>query len=169
MKLTSLEAILQALNDADARYLVVGGLAVAVHGYGRLTFDLDLVVQLQPENLKRALSALESLGYRPLVPVTASDFADPDIRASWIEEKGAVVFQLHSDRHKETRIDIFVSEPFDFEEEYRNALIGRLAPGLTIRVVCLDTLIRMKEQSGRPKDQEDIRQLRMLTDHEHDY
>jgi hypothetical protein len=47
MKLSSLEAIATALRDADVRYLVVGGLAVAAHGHGRATFDIDLVVQLQ--------------------------------------------------------------------------------------------------------------------------
>ncbi len=41
MKLASLEAIVRVLNDAHARYLVVGGLAVAAHGYGRATFDVD--------------------------------------------------------------------------------------------------------------------------------
>lgn len=69
------------------RNLIVGGLAVAAHGYGRLTFDLDLVVQLQPE--LRALKALSSLGYVPLVPVAAADFADPAKREAWIREKNA--------------------------------------------------------------------------------
>lgn len=64
MKLASLEAIMRALNEAQARYLIVGGLAVAAHGYGRVTFDIDLVVQLQPDNVQRAMNGLESLGYR---------------------------------------------------------------------------------------------------------
>jgi len=46
MKLTSLEAILAVLKQYDVRYLIVGGLAVTAHGYGRLTVDVDLVVQL---------------------------------------------------------------------------------------------------------------------------
>ena len=57
MKLASLEAIVRVLNDAHARYLVVGGLAVAAHGYGRATFDIDLVIQLQPDNVRRAMGA----------------------------------------------------------------------------------------------------------------
>jgi hypothetical protein len=71
------------------RNLIVGGLAVAAHGYGRLTFDLDLVVQLQPDNVLRALKALGSLGHVPLVPVAAADFADPAKREAWIREKNA--------------------------------------------------------------------------------
>ena len=162
MKLTSLEAIAAALRDADVRYLIVGGLAVAAHGHGRVTFDVDLVVQLQPDNVARAMAALESQGYRPMVPVPARQFADPDKRQSWIRDKGMVVFQLHSDRHPETRIDLFVEEPFDFDTEYEQALIGDILPGLQTRFVGLDTLIRMKETAGREKDLEDIRQLRLL-------
>jgi hypothetical protein len=168
MKVSSLEAILRALAEARARYLIVGGLAVAAHGYGRLTFDLDLVVQLQPDNVVRALKALESLGYLPLAPVTATDFADPAKRESWIREKNAVVFQLHSDRHRETRIDLFVSEPFDFEHEYRLAKSGELLPGLAARFVRIETLIRMKEAAGREKDLEDVRQLRLLMENAND-
>jgi len=168
MKVSSLEAILRALTEADTRYLIVGGLAVAAHGYGRLTFDVDLVVQLKPDNILRALRALESLGYLPTVPVTAVDFADPAKRDSWIREKNAVVLQLHSERHRETPIDFFVSEPFDFDEEYGRANASELLPGLWARFVRIETLIRMKEAAGREKDLEDVRQLRLLLEHSRD-
>ncbi|MCC7489016.1 MAG: nucleotidyltransferase family protein [Gammaproteobacteria bacterium] len=162
MKLASLEAIAVALRDAGARYLIVGGLAVAAHGYGRVTFDLDLVVQLQPDNLRRAMQALESLGYRPTLPVQTRQFADAESRDAWIRDKNMVVFQMHSDKHPETRIDLFVSEPFDFDSEYDAALVGEILPGLPVRFVCLETLVQMKAMAGRPKDLEDVRQLRLL-------
>lgn len=163
MKLSSLEAIISSLQAAEVRYLIVGGLAVAAHGHGRATFDIDLVVQLQPDNSARAIRALESLGYRPTVPVPAAQFADPQLRESWVRDKNMVVFQLHSDRHPETRIDLFVTEPFDFDTEYDRAMIGEILPDLPARFVCVATLLRMKESAGRPKDLEDIRQLRLLT------
>lgn len=162
MKLASFEAIVRALNDGDTRYLVVGGLAVAAHGYGRVTFDIDIVLELQTENIKNALEALAGLGYKPALPVNGLDFADPATRKSWLEEKNMVVFQLHSDTHRETRIDIFVTEPFDFDEEYTRALTEEFLPGLPVRFVCIETLIHMKELAGREKDREDIRQLTIL-------
>ncbi|MGQ0656330.1 MAG: nucleotidyl transferase AbiEii/AbiGii toxin family protein [Betaproteobacteria bacterium] len=162
MKLDSLAAIAAALRDAEVRYLIAGGLAVAAHGYGRATFDLDLVVQLQPDNVRKAMSALASLGYRPLVPVPADGFADPATRQAWIREKRMVVFQLHSDRHRDTRIDLFVAEPFDFDLEFSRALHGELAQGLGVRFVGLEALIRMKQSAGREKDKEDVRQLMRL-------
>lgn len=168
MKVMSIEAIIRALNGANTRYLIVGGLAVAAHGYGRVTFDLDLVVQLQPDNVQRAMNAFESLGYRPTVPVSMRDFGDATLRETWIQEKGIVVFSLYSDKHPETRIDLFVTEPFDFEQEYNNAMVGTILPGLQTRFVRIETLIRMKEGTGREKDREDIRQLRLLMENPDD-
>jgi len=162
MKLASLEAIASVLGNAHVRYLIVGGLAVAAHGYGQVTFDIDLVVQLQTDNIRRALAALQSLGYRLTVPVPVDQFADAKRRESWVREKGIVVFQLQSDQHPETTIDLFASEPFDFDEEYENALTGEIMPGLPTRFVRIETLIRMKQSAGREKDLEDIRQLKLL-------
>lgn len=57
-----LRALLRALAEADVRYLVVGGVAVAAHGYVRATEDVDLVPD--PENLRRLANALVSLEAR---------------------------------------------------------------------------------------------------------
>lgn len=46
------------------RYLVAGGVAVVLHGYLRTTADLDLIVQLEPDNTLRALNALETFAVR---------------------------------------------------------------------------------------------------------
>ncbi|NIA13601.1 MAG: hypothetical protein GWP08_05925 [Nitrospiraceae bacterium] len=162
MKLSDLEAIITALNRRKARYLIAGGLAVVAHGYGRVTFDLDLVIDLKQENVHRVVSALESLGYIPALPVSARDFADPGNREMWIREKNMVVFSLRSEQHRETPVDIFVSEPFDFDLEYRRALVGDLLPDLQVRFVCLETLIGMKEVAGRDKDRDDVGRLRIL-------
>ncbi|HET6673926.1 MAG TPA: hypothetical protein VFG71_01235 [Nitrospiraceae bacterium] len=162
MKLSSLREIVSALNRRDVRFLIAGGLAVAAHGYGRVTFDLDIVLQLEPENVHRAVSALESLGYRPVAPVSAHELAEPAKREAWIRDKNMVVFSLRSEQYRETPVDIFVAEPFVFDTEYDRALIGDILPGVPARFICLETLIRMKEQTGREKDREDVRQLKFF-------
>jgi tRNA nucleotidyltransferase/poly(A) polymerase len=58
------EPVLKTLNEAGVRYLVVGGVAVVLHGYLRTTGDLDLVVELSPANLDRALAALKKASGR---------------------------------------------------------------------------------------------------------
>lgn len=160
MKLESVKAIVEALNGAEVRYLVVGGLAVVAHGYVRYTKDVDLVIQLVPDNVRRAMRALQGLGYRPGVPVRAEEFADAENRMRWIREKGMTVFQLWSDAHRETPVDLFVAEPFDFDKEYEAALRKSLFGRLEVRVATIPTLIRMKEAAGRAEDKVDVERLR---------
>lgn len=162
MKLVSTEAVFKALNDAGVRYLVAGGLAVNAHGYLRFTKDIDIVIQLFPDNIKRALTAMERLGYRPMVPVKAEQFADQPTREGWIRDKGMQVLQLWSDEHIETPVDIFVYEPFPFDDEYARALLKPLHGSLEVRFVSIPALIKMKETAGREQDRIDIEHLRMM-------
>lgn len=161
MKLASFEAIVRVFEEVGLRYLVAGGLAVNAHGYLRFTKDVDFVVQLIPNNIERAFAALRTLGYRPTVPITAAQFADAALRESWVKDKGMQVLQFWSDQHLETPIDVFVTEPFPFEEEYQRALIKPLHGTIQVRFVSIPTLIRMKEVAGRPQDTIDIEHLRM--------
>src|SRR5450755_2835395 len=117
MKVASLEAIFCALQEAEARYLVVGGIAVIAHGYVRLTKDLDLVLDLSSESLKRSLTVLQGLGYRPINPVPILDFADPERRRDWTENRNMIVFNLVSERFPDVAIDVFAKEPFQFDSE----------------------------------------------------
>lgn len=161
MKLTSFEAIVRALNNAGVRYPIADGLAVNAHGYLRFTNDADVVIQLIPDNVLRTFAALGALGYTPVVPVTAEQFADQTTREGWIRENHMQVLQLWSDRHRETPIDIFVYEPFPFEDEYAKALIKPLYGTIDVRFVSIPTLIAMKEAAGREQDRIDIEHLRM--------
>ena len=161
MTLASFEAVIRALNHAGVRYLVAGGLAVNAHGYLRFTKDVDVVIHLRPGNIKRAFAALAGLGYKPLAPVTAKQFADRATREGWIRDKGMQVLQLWSDSHRETSIDVFAYEPFPFDEEYTKALIKPLYGSIEVRFVSIPTLIKMKEAAGREQDKVDIEHLRM--------
>lgn len=162
MKLASFEAIVGAFEEAGVRYLVAGGLAVNAHGYLRFTHDVDLVIQFRPENVVSAFRALASLGYQPRVPVTGEQFSDEAQRHQWIREKGMTVLNFHSDRHRETPLDVFVTEPFDFDREYEASRKQQLAPGLFVRFVSIPTLIAMKEVASRPIDGDDIQHLRWI-------
>ena len=164
MRLSSFEAIIQSLNQAGVRYLVAGGLAVNAHGYGRFTQDIDLVLQLDQHNIEQALAALRPLGYQPALPVQDTDFADPDIREDWVRNRNMKVFQLVSDQHPETSVDIFAEEPFEFDHEYGECLEKPLTGVGMVRFVSLPTLIKMKQEAGRPQDLADIDNLRLRID-----
>ena len=156
MKLGSLIKICKTLENKGVRYLIVGGMAVIAHGYTRMTMDLDLVISLQEKNIKNALDVFSQMGYRPRVPVKLHDFADPVKRASWIREKNMTVFSLISDDIQLPPIDIFVSEPFDFDVEYSQAERYTMDDDTSVPVVSLSTLIKMKKEANREKDRLDI-------------
>ena len=159
MEVHSVQAIVSALNRAETKYLIVGGLAVNAHGYVRLTRDIDIVLQLDPGNVRRGLSALFDIGYQMSIPARPQDFADPETREDWRRSKGMITLKLWSDEHQRTPIDIFVYEPFNFAKEFATAMAVELYPGLFARVVSLETLLKMKRDAGRPQDLLDIEEL----------
>ena len=155
------DIIFKALQDAGVRYLVVGGVAVVLHGHLRFTADLGLIVALDAANVRAAVSALGALGYRPRAPVPAEQLADPATRWQWVEEKGLTVFSLWSPQHPATEVDIFVEEPFPFEEDYGRATRAEVG-GAQITVASIPDLIALKRRVGRPKDIEDIAALEAI-------
>ena len=162
MEVRSVEAVVRALNEAKVRYLIVGGVAVNVHGYVRLTMDLDLVIQLKPENIVAAWEAMEKIGYRARIPVSGKDFADDKKRELWRREKGMLVLQFWSDEHRRTQVDVFVREPFDFDREHATAPDHAIVPGVVAKIVGWDTLLQMKREAGRPKDLLDLEMLEKI-------
>jgi hypothetical protein len=155
------EPVLKALSDARVRYLVVGGVAVVLHGHLRTTGDLDLVIELSPDNLGRALDALEKLGFQPRPPVPLRSFADPKTRRSWIETKNLQVFSVWHPGLPGFEVDLFVEEPFDFDQAWARRVEVALA-GTTATVVSLDDLLALKREAGRPRDLEDVAVLEEL-------
>ncbi|MFA6962622.1 MAG: hypothetical protein WC205_17835 [Opitutaceae bacterium] len=159
MRVDKLRHVFSALNQANVRYLVVGGIAVMAHGYQRLTTDVDIVIHLIPENVIAAMGSLTALGYRPKVPVRAVEFADQLKRESWIRENGMMVFQLVSDEYRWEPIDVFVQEPFPFDAVYARAHWHSLGAGVSIPIVPKRELCEMKRSAGRDKDLVDLREL----------
>ncbi len=162
MEVRSVEAIVRALNDANVRYLIVGGLAVNAHGYERLTVDVDLVIGLERENIIRGLRALDGIDYHMAIPVSPEDFASPKLRETWRKDKGMVVLKLWSDTHRRTPNYVFIYEPFDFAREYAAALKQVVYADQTAPVVSYQTLLAMKTEAGRDRDLIDIAQLKKL-------
>jgi len=156
------DLVFAALAKRNVRYLVVGGVAVVLHGVPRFTADIDLVLSLDRANVLAALDAVAGLAYRPRAPVPLLDFAEPALRRDWIEEKGLTVFSLWSPDHPATEIDLFVEEPFPFEEVFARATRVDLDAN-HVTVASVADLIEMKRRADRPKDREDIERLIALT------
>ena len=110
-----MEDILRALTSRGVRFVVAGGVAVVLHGIERTTMDIDIALELSPQNVRRFREAADSLGLRPLVPVPIEALADPDLVRVMVEEKHAIVFVLADPRMPLRKVDVFLTEQLGYE------------------------------------------------------
>lgn len=154
------ERVFRELNRRGVRYIVIGGVAVNLHGVPRTTADLDLLVDLQSPNLQRLVEAMKNLGYRPRAPVRFADITLENLRA-WVKEKHMRVLSFTNPKRPQEEVDILVNSPVNFEEVY-----GRIefvaAKGLPIPLISLDDLITLKRSSRRLQDLSDVEALRKV-------
>ena len=158
-----IEQLLTELSTSGVRYVVVGGVAVVLHGYLRATADLDLVIGMDQPNIEAALRAFDRLGFQPRAPVPLQSLADANERKRWIDEKNLQVFSLWHSNKPGFEIDIFVEPPLPFDDLYDHATRTKI--GTTdVPIAAIDDLIAMKRAAGRPRDVEDIEALLHLKD-----
>ena len=133
---------IQLLNEHDVRYLVVGGYAVAAHGYPRYTKDLDIWVWVDRTNAENLSRVLHEFGFTGLTP---KDFLTP----------GEFV-QLG---YPPNRIDIITScEGLEFEPCYAQKVQVQLGE-LSVNFIDYESLLINKRRVGRPQDLGDVDNL----------
>lgn len=151
------QQIFAALDAHGVQYVVIGGLAVQVHGHVRTTNDVDLIPAPSRENLERLAAALNELDARVLNP----GCEDLPIDARMLPR--ATLWQMAT-RHGD--VDVLHEAPgaAPFSELSERALAIKLGEW-TIAIASKADLIRMKRASGRPVDVADIA---ALTESEHE-
>lgn len=162
MEKGDVEMLVEAMNEHDIKYLIVGGLAVTAHGYVRFTADVDLVLVMQEENLRKAVELFKSLGYLPRSPVRMEEYTEAAKRAQWKNEKGMVVFSLFSPKHPATEIDLFIEPPLEVDKAMLRAKKMEIGRGVMAMFCSLEDLIEMKLLAGRSNDLEDVKRLREI-------
>ena len=161
MRVSLFEPVFEALNRAQVRYVVVGGLATVLHGHARLTADIDLVIDLSPAEARKTLETLVGLGFRPRAPVDPLAFADPGIRGQWIHEKGMRVFSLWDPANPMREVDLFVEHPIDFNELWNRSEVIELTHTV-VRIASIPDLIYLKRLAGRAQDLADVEALEVI-------
>ena len=146
-QIEDLVRICRALNDAGARYLLIGGFAVIAHGGARTTKDIDLLVDASPENVARVKQALRILEDRAVDEVADTDIA----RYAVVRVADEIV------------IDLMASAcGIDYGEAAKDCERVTL-DGVSIPLASPETLIRTKN-TVRPSDAADRRYLEELLD-----
>jgi hypothetical protein len=159
--LSLFETLFDALNAGGMRYVVVGGLATVLHGYARLTADVDLVVDLSPHEAKKTIDVLTQFGLLPRAPVVASQFADDGVRQGWVRDKGMRVFSLWDPKEPLREVDLFVQHPIPFADLYARSEVVTVN-ATDIRIASIADLITLKRIAGRPEDLADIEALEAI-------
>jgi hypothetical protein len=152
------KSIFDALSAHKIRYVVVGGVAVVLHGVVRLTADLDLAISLDPDNLKKFVEVMDELGFTPRAPVGVQEFVSPACRASWKKEKGMVAFTFYHPQKTIQQVDVFIEDIIPFADLERDAVTFDIF-GINVKVVSFPHLKQLKLISGRPEDMADLEAL----------
>lgn len=145
----------QTLIKHGVKYAVAGGCAVALHGAVRGTVDVDLVLAVSEDNFSAAEKALETLGLRPRLPVTAADVFQ--FRDEYIHNRNMIAWSFVNHQNPAEIVDVIITHDLKTMKTKRISSGGQDLP-----VLAIDDLIRMKRASGRPQDLEDIKALEQL-------
>ena len=154
--------LFRGLERDRVRYLIVGGVAVNLHGAERLTMDIDLMLALDAENLARFLKVARVLRLKPaMLPVTLEQFCDAATVEGWVRDKHMLAFQLRGPEIDAPSVDILVRPVVPFDSAYDRRL--RMAvEELIVNVAAIQDLVALKSGTGRQIDQSDIRALHRL-------
>lgn len=154
--------LFRALEKERVRYLLVGGVAVNLHGAERMTMDVDLMLDLDADNLARFLAAARGLGLKPgVLPVTLEQFCDEATVEGWIRDKHMLAFQLRGPEIDAPSVDILIKPVISFEHAYERRVRMRLED-VEASVAAIQDLIALKSGTGRRIDESDIRALQRL-------
>jgi len=141
------EREIKTLNKSKIRYLVIGGLAVNLHGLHRLTMDLDLMIDLSKDNFDKFVEIMNKIGYETRVP-----------RKEW-DKHAAIAFRNKKEEDK--RVDVFLKNPIDFSAAYKKRKVFKVDK-LAISCVGFDDLITLKNKANRVRDWVDVGSLKRM-------
>jgi hypothetical protein len=153
--------IFKKFNEEGIRYLVVGGLAMNLLGVPRVTYDIDMLIDLEDDNIQVLMNLMKEWGFKPKVPVNVMDFADREKRDEWIATKNMKAFNLVNAKWALSEIDIIIDAPVTYSEARKNAKKISVQ-GVSIPVISIDDLIKMKQTAGREMDKADIQYLKKV-------
>lgn len=148
-------ALIEALDQAGAHYVVVGAVAMAAHGAIRATTDLDVLVRQTTGNRERLAMALTRIHAQLKGAPRPSRTVDPRI----LELHRTQFTTDHGDLDVLTEVD----GPFTYSDVSKRALVSAASQDTPrFRYVDRETLIAMKRASGRPQDLVDLERLEAL-------
>ncbi len=138
------EELLRLLEENAVEYMIVGGYAVAFHGYPRFTKDIDLFFRISDENIRRIRRALVMFGFQ-------EEELPPDV---FVASGNVISFGAEP-----SRVDLLNSiDGIDFDEAFQHVIRGRYG-NVEVPFIGFSDLVRNKNATPRIKDKGDIEEL----------
>jgi predicted nucleotidyltransferase len=150
-----------ALNRHKVDYLLIGGLAVSLHGVERATMDVDITVAMNPGNLTALIDTAKELKLTPVLPVPLESLSNIELLRNWHAQRHLEAFALRTPDLAGVTIDVLLFPPVDFAGMTARAVEFDVA-GTWIKVVSIDDLIALKSAVGRPIDISDVEHLQRI-------
>jgi len=137
--------LLRLLKENNVRFVIIGGVACVAHGLGRLTKDIDILVEPTRENMLRVFDALTAFGY---------DLQDVTVEEALQKKLLFRQYILRTDIHPS-------ASGVDFETVWKNKIQISFKDE-DVYFASIDDLIKMKEAAGRDVDMQDLRFLQEI-------
>jgi predicted nucleotidyltransferase len=146
---TPYEKLLAKLARAEVKFIIVGGVAVALNGFVRTTEDVDILIEASSENVTRLIDELANFGEGYARGLSSADFSDSEGAVRIIEDFPLDVFTvMRGNRYAELVRSTKTTQIGDVDVRYLNA----------------EALIALKSDSQRDQDRIDVSALRALKD-----
>lgn len=140
---------LNALNNNEVDYILVGGYSVIIHGYNRTTGDMDIWVRKTLDNYTKLVAAFQEFKM-PVFDMTAMNF---------LNNQETDVFSFG---RPPVSIDIMTAvKGVIFEEAFSQSFIAEVDE-ITVRVIHMNQLIKAKKAANRFKDLDDLDNLKIM-------
>jgi len=148
--------VINALNKANVRYALVGGYAVALHGAIRGTVDLDFVIALEKSQFSSLEIAMKEIGMVSRLPISAEEVFN--FREEYIKNRNLIAWAFVNNTNPLELVNIIITHDVD-----KMKTIEIKVGDSKIQLATITELIKMKQQSARPQDLEDIKALKKLS------
>ncbi len=153
--------LFSALTRRRVDYLLIGGLAVSLHGVERATMDVDITVAMNADNLENLIEVARELKLSPVLPVPLESLGNLDLLRQWHQERNLEAFALRTQELAGVTLDVLLFPPVEFAGMSQRAAVFDIS-GTPIRVAAIDDLIALKQAVGRPIDLADIEHLQRI-------
>lgn len=153
--------LFSALERHHVDYLLIGGLAVSLHGVERATMDVDITVAMNPDNLAHLIETAKELKLAPVLPVPLESLNDLKLLKQWHAERNLEAFALRSPDLAGVTLDVLLFPPIEFSGMAQRSMVLEVS-GTPVRIVAIDDLIALKRAVGRPIDLADIEHLQRI-------